>query len=82
MFDGLPAVGRFPTEWVDFFILIGVLGLVLLAIFFWAIFIRKSKKRRIRRHKRRRSPNPTLAESGGLPPVRKGKNPDSPTPSP
>jgi hypothetical protein len=80
MIDGLPSVGRLSMEWLDFFILMGAIALVLLAAFFWALFLRKSKKRRIRRRKRRRALNPTLAKTGGLPPVREEKHPGAPTP--
>jgi hypothetical protein len=79
---GLPAVGRFSTAWLDFFILMGAIGLVLVAAFSWALFFRKGVKRRIRRRKHRRSLNPTLAKTGGLPPVREGKKPDAPVQPP
>jgi uncharacterized membrane protein YbhN (UPF0104 family) len=82
MNDGLPQVGRLSPEWLDFFTVLGTIGLVMLLAFFWALFIRKNGKRRIRRRKRkRRSRNPTLAERGGLPPVREGKKPDAPPPT-
>jgi hypothetical protein len=83
MDDELPAIGSLSPEWLDFFIVMGAIGLVLLGAFFWAILFRKNGKRQVRRRKRKhRSLNPTLADSGGLPPVREEKNPDAPTPPP
>jgi hypothetical protein len=82
MDDGLPSVGRFSPELLDLFIVMGTFGLIVLFAFFWALFIRKNKKRRIRRHRRHRPINPTLAELGGLPPVREEKKPDAPAPPP
>jgi hypothetical protein len=83
MDEGLPAVGRLSPELLDFFIVIGAIGLALILIFFWALFFRKNGKQRgHRRRKRRRPLNPTLAKTGGLPPVREEKKPDAPTPPP
>lgn len=73
-------MGQFSPELLDLFIVFGAIGLVVLFAFFWALFIRNSKKRRVRRHKRRRSLNPTLAERGGLPPVREVENTSGQTP--
>jgi hypothetical protein len=99
MDDGLPTVGRFSPEWLDFLIVLGAIAFVLLLAFFWALFIRKRKgtRRRKRRHRREnlreqiggikkflherhrhrehRRPNPTLAQTGGLPPLREEKKP-------
>ena len=77
----LPAVGRLSPELLDFFILMGAIGLVLLATFIWAIFIRKPGKRRVRRHKHKhRSLNRSIAKTGGLPPIREEKKTDAPAP--
>jgi hypothetical protein len=89
----------------------GAIGLVTLLVLLWAIFLRKSRRRRHSHHhshehssrpteapegpnedadlspaqdrcnprrerRRRRSRNPTLAETGGLPPVRPDDPPD------
>jgi FtsZ-interacting cell division protein ZipA len=67
----------------------GALFLVALAVFGWAVF--RSQYRRRRSHHYRSKPAakyqrlpeyrpryPTLAETGGLPPVRAGKQPPSP----
>jgi hypothetical protein len=80
-FNPLPAVGHLSPEWVDFFIVFGAIGLVVLIIFFWALFIRKSGKRKRKKHRRHRHQlNPTLAETGGLPPAHEEEKP-SPPPS-
>jgi hypothetical protein len=72
--DDLPSVGTFSPAWVDFFIVFGVVALVALLTFIWAIVFHSNGPRRHKkkhRHRRKhRSLNPTLAQSGGLPPVR------------
>jgi hypothetical protein len=82
MDDGLPAVGQLSPAWVDFFIVFGVIALVALLTFIWAIVFHKTGKRRRKRRQRHkhRSLNPTLAEMGGLPPVREADKPSSQTP--
>jgi len=79
----LPSVGSFSEQWIDFFIVAGAIGLVILSTLIWAIFIRKSSKRR-RKYRSRRRSKPTLAQSGGLPPVREDKTSlkTPPTPQP
>jgi hypothetical protein len=108
MDNSLPSVGRLDAGWVEIFILLGAILLVVIGLFIWAGFIRKTKKRKRKyrehqgnyrerleegatgiktylekshRHRRRehRHPNPTLSETGGLPPRRP---PDDETPSP
>ena len=72
MDDALPAVGRMTPEWVDFFIMAGAFALVGIGTLIWILFVRKPGRRR-RKHRHRhehRSPNPTLAQNDGLPPVR------------
>ena len=64
---------QMTPEWVDFFIMAGALVLVAIGALIWTFFFRKPGRRRRRksRHRHeRRSPNPTLAQNGGLPPVR------------
>ena len=89
------------TGTVQSLIIFGAIGLVILLIVIWAIFLRKQSRRRRshhhfsetvhsprtsaaedvppppethhkrkRRRRKHRSRNPTLAETGGLPPVR------------
>jgi hypothetical protein len=75
---------KFPTiiavlispEWQDFFIMLGAIVLAALAAAVCAFFFRKKHRRHHRRRRReRRSLNPTLAQTGGLPPVRQPQNP-------
>jgi hypothetical protein len=72
---------------MDFFIMLGAFVLVAAGALVWIIFLRKPvRRRRKHRHRHeRRSVNPTLAESGGLPPVHKEEKPPPrppPTPQP
>jgi hypothetical protein len=51
-------------------LVLGTFGVLL-----WAVKIRKKRRRKYKHHKRgeprgERKPNPTLAETGGLPPLR------------
>ncbi|MGD0744008.1 MAG: hypothetical protein ABSA45_02535 [Verrucomicrobiota bacterium] len=72
MDDALRAVKRMPPAWLDFFIMAGVFALVAIGALIWGFYYRKKRRRR---HKHRhqselRSDNPTLAQTGGLPPPR------------
>jgi membrane protein implicated in regulation of membrane protease activity len=58
--------------WTDFLIVAGAIILVALAALIWAVFFRKRSRRR---HKNRRQLNLTLAQVGGLPPVRLEEKP-------
>ena len=99
MDDSLPSIGRLDAGWVEIFALLGVILLIVIGLFIWAAFIRKTKRRKRkyrepegnyrerleenatgiktylekrrkhRRHKHHRH-NPTLSETGGLPPRR------------
>jgi FtsZ-interacting cell division protein ZipA len=65
--------------WTDFLIVIGTTILVALVVFVWVVFFRKKPRHR---HKNRRHLNPTLAQVGGLPPIRhEEKPPDQPQPT-
>jgi hypothetical protein len=79
MNDRLPVVGPLSAQLMDFFIIAGAIGLVILLTFIWALFFRKSGKRKRKERRRRRRPlNPTLADIGGLPPIREEeKKPDN-----
>ena len=72
MDDTLPAATRIAPEWLDFFVMIGVLLVLATCVLVWVVYFRKGgrKHRRHRRHHERRAANPTLAETGGLPPLR------------
>jgi hypothetical protein len=87
MEDALPAPGRLTPGWVDFFIMAGAFALVGIGMLIWIFYFRKpGKRRRKHRHRHERHlSNPTLAQSGGLPPVRPEVKPSrrpSPTPKP
>jgi hypothetical protein len=82
MNNGLPAVGRISPELLNFFILMGAIGLVLVATFIWAVFMRKPGKRQVRRRKHKHRPlNRSIAKTGGLPPVREEKKTDAQAPT-
>jgi len=72
MEDALPAVGRMTPGWVDFFITTGAIALVGVGALIWPFFFRKTgrRRRKYRHHHSRRPPNATLAQHGGLPPIR------------
>ena len=97
---------------MDFFIVMGAVLLVALAVLIWAISFRKSGTKRQHRHHHHRKQgnfredfkkttsgikeiihqrqhqhrhkhrqlNPTLAQTGGLPPIREESKPPPPTP--
>jgi uncharacterized iron-regulated membrane protein len=83
MGDVLPATGRMTSAWVDFFIMVGAFALIAIGALIWVVYFRRTRRkhRHKRRHRReRRSVNPTLAQTGGLPPPRPPDPPDA-TPS-
>ena len=56
-------------------IIIIVASLVIVGLIGWLYLARQpAKKRKRKRHSHRRKPNPTMAETGGLPP----RDPDAP----
>jgi hypothetical protein len=55
---------------VEYLIYGGALLLVAGIIFFWAFAIRKPRKRKRRHRHGSEQRNPTLAETGGLPPIK------------
>jgi hypothetical protein len=69
------------SAWAGVLVVIVAAILVTLAAMVWIIFFRKNARRR---HKRRRQhgeyhqPNPTLAQIGGLPPLREDGKPSVP----
>jgi heme/copper-type cytochrome/quinol oxidase subunit 2 len=69
------------SDWMIFLVMLGAIGIAIAIVVVWmAVFRTKAKKRR-KRHRRRHSQqhNTTLAESGGLPPMR---DPNQPPPGP
>jgi hypothetical protein len=80
----LAVLGPLPA-WLNFLALAVAIVLAAFASFLWFAFFHKTKHHHNRKRRRRdeqRKLNPTLAEIGGLPPVREEKNPDAPTPPP
>jgi hypothetical protein len=56
-------------SWISFFAIVGAVIFGVAAVFFWIQFFRTKRKRKRRHHGHDRI-KPTLAEVGGLPPVR------------
>jgi hypothetical protein len=77
----LPANGK-SADWLMFGVMVLAVGLAVGLVAVWAVVYRpKSKKRKRKQHRKRhhRQHNPTLAEKGGLPPLR---SPNQPPPGP
>ena len=66
------------SDWVDFLVMAGAFLLVAAGSALWLVFRRRPRRRRKYRHARRHSAPVTLAQTGGLPPVR----PPEPSPAP
>jgi hypothetical protein len=62
-------VGSFPP-WLNFLIIVGCMLLGIIGSMIWFLAFRKKRKRKRRHHSEKRPLNPTLAETGGLPPKR------------
>ncbi|MGA9778993.1 MAG: hypothetical protein WBS33_12055 [Verrucomicrobiia bacterium] len=74
------------SAWAGVVIVMGTAVLVTLAAMVWILFFRKNARHRRRRrhqHSDQRQPNPTLAQSGGLPPARQDDklSEEQPTPT-
>jgi hypothetical protein len=70
------------TQWLDFSVFFGAFALVAIATLVWYFRIRNRKIRRRKHHRHHRQIKPTLAQTGGLPPVRKTENPPGKTSPP
>jgi hypothetical protein len=60
-------------DWLLFLVMVFAVGLAVSIVVIWMVVYRpKNKRKRKQKHRRRhnRQHNPTLAESGGLPPMR------------
>jgi len=76
----LPSTDNPVLDWLEFFAFLVLLGLVIAGLIVWMKVIHGSKtKRKRKRRRHHRHTNPTLAEAGGLPPVR---DPNEPPPGP
>jgi hypothetical protein len=85
MEEVMPAVTGMTPEWVDFLIMLATFVVVAIGAMIWVLFFRKPGKlrRKHRHHHEHLSSNPTLAENGGLPPIRPGEKPSRrPAPTP
>jgi hypothetical protein len=74
-------MSEISSAWSVFFIILGTAMVSALAALIWVVFSHRKPRRRQRRHRL----NPTLAQVGGLPPVRdeeKSSEPPTPTSSP
>lgn len=76
----MPSASR-SAEWLIFIIMVLVVGLAVAIVTIWAVVARPKGKKRHRKHRRRHTQqhNPTLAQTGGLPPLR---DPNQPPPGP
>ncbi len=67
-------------QWLNFLVMAGSLLLVAFGALIWFLALRNKKKRKRKpRHHEKRQLNPTLAEAGGLPPLREEKKTDTPS---
>jgi hypothetical protein len=59
------------ADWMIFAAILLAVGIGIACFILWLFLFRKaSKKKRKRRHRHHRQVNPTLAQTGGLPPLR------------
>ena len=67
----LPTTGK-TADWLIFAAMLLAIGLGIAGVVIWIVVFRgkSKKKRRKRRQRHQRQHNPTLAETGGLPPRR------------
>jgi hypothetical protein len=68
-------------QWLNFLAMAGCLLMATLGVLLWFVMFRKKRRRKRRKHHERekRQLNPTLAQTGGLPPLRAEKKTDTPT---
>jgi hypothetical protein len=69
----LPASGSPATDWLVFAAMLLAMGIPVFCFVLWLLVLRsgaKKKRRRKHKHRHRRQVNPTLADTGGLPPKR------------
>jgi hypothetical protein len=83
MDEAVLALSSLTPDWVEFLAMAGGLLLVGIGMLIWVFYLRGSghkHRRRRRHHHERRSPNPTLAQTGGLPPARPSEPAEKPPP--
>ena len=77
----LPSNGK-SADWLMFAIMVLAVGIAVSLALIWMVVYRPKGKKRRHKHRRKRhnrQHNPTLAEKGGLPPMRA---PNQPPPGP
>jgi hypothetical protein len=83
-----PASNSLPLpQWLNFLIMAAAILLVTFGALVWSVSFRRKRKRKRKHHRHkhgeRRQLNPTLAQTGGLPPIREEeKSPARDEPSP
>ena len=80
----LALMGPLP-QWLNFLAMFAAILLGTFVVLLWAVKFRKKRKRKRKHHHHRHEKhqlNPTLAETGGLPPTRENEKPPGQTPSP
>jgi hypothetical protein len=75
----LPNAGSPVLDWLIFIIFLLLVCVAIGSFILWLNVAKGSKTKRKRRKRHHRSINPTLAQTGGLPPKR---DPDQPPPGP
>jgi len=72
-------------QWLNFLSMLVALVVGVFGVLLWAVMFRRKRRRKYRKHhthRGERKPNPTLAELGGLPPLRTDGKPDDQPPLP
>jgi hypothetical protein len=75
----LPSADSPVLQWLGFILFLLLLFICLGGVIVWLNLAKKGKTKRKRRHRHHRPLNPTLAQTGGLPPRR---DPNLPPPGP
>jgi hypothetical protein len=75
----LPSADSPVLSWLIFGLFLVLFCVAIGGFFVWLAVSRRGKSRRKRKHRHHRPTNPTLAQTGGLPPKR---DPDEPPPGP
>jgi hypothetical protein len=75
----LPTADSPVIQWLGFILFLLLLFVCLGGVIVWVNLAKRGKTKRKRRHRHHRPLNPTLAQTGGLPPRR---DPNLPPPGP
>jgi hypothetical protein len=63
------------ADWLMFMVMLLAIGVAVSLVILWMAVYRPKKKKRKLKHRHHRHHNPTLAETGGLPPMRDHNQP-------